>query len=719
MNNPLNVAILMNFHQPMYTDPDDIVHTQPWVRLHAAREYYEIGSVLKDFPKIKATFSLSPCLVEQMEMYTNGEGYEDYLLRLMRLRKNELKSEEKEFILSGVFGIYESESASKNSGWTALKETWLGRMETEGLERACRLTTEKEMIDAQVLHLLGWSGAQIRNSPRISLIAAKTEGFSIEERDDLLEAHEEQIKKIIPMFKELSSTGQVELSTSPYYHPILPLLIDNDYGKIADRYSEESSMHFVYPDDASHQISTALKYHEQVFGERSKGLWPPEGSICYEVLEMAANAGNSWLVTDEEVLQRSMKDVLSNEMKFRAYSVDGIENCPALFFRSSDISDAISLEYSRLSPKEAVDDLTERLEHIRSSRPEGGNDYVVTIVLDAENPWEYFDDNGIPFFKELYGRLSESDTIQTVSFSGFLEKAGSLSVLSNVQPGSIIDGNFNTWIGQEQKNKAWDVLTQAREVMHKISLEDGIKKSPFKEKFDSAYRNLLAAEGSDWFGWYGKSKSLPQSVLFDELFRSHLIKVYGYLNLTLPDELKEPLGIESETEEAQPESRLHPDIDGKVTEEDEWSAAGYWSFEESTGQKAEHIIKGVKFGFDDKNVYIRLDGDSGIIRSSDENIQIELQLVKQNDALIRFSISGDNSIFEFDADGVKKDIIGGSIAIHDIIEVQLPLDEINLKPGDKFYFFVRLIAGEAEVERLPKTGVIKAVIPSPESSAKG
>ncbi|MCH7494933.1 MAG: hypothetical protein IH825_02400, partial [Candidatus Marinimicrobia bacterium] len=420
MNEPLNVAILMHFHQPMYADPDDIIHTQPWVRLHAAREYFEIGSLLKDYPEIKATFSLSPCLVEQIEMYTNGEGYEDYLLRLMRLRTNEMKLEEKKFILSGIFEVYGSEPAKKNAGWTELKETWLGRMEKEGVERACQLTTEKEMIDAQVLHLLSWSGAHIRNAPQISRFAAKTEGFSIEERDDLLEAHEEQLERIIPMFKQLSSTGQIELSTSPYYHPILPLLIDNDYGKIADRYSEESSMHFVYPDDAAHQISTALKYHEEVFGERSRGLWPPEGSICYEVLELVAKAGNSWLVTDEEVLQRSMKNELSDEMKFRAYTVDGIENCPALFFRSSGISDAISFDYSRLSPEDAVNDLTGRLERIRSSLPKGGNDYVVPIVLDAENPWEYYLDNGIPFFNELYSRLSVSETIQTVSFSGFL-----------------------------------------------------------------------------------------------------------------------------------------------------------------------------------------------------------------------------------------------------------------------------------------------------------
>ena len=717
MNEPLNVAIFMHFHQPMYADPDDIIHTQPWVRLHAAREYFEMGSLLKDYPEIKATFSLSPCLVEQIEMYTNGEGYEDYLLRLMRLRTNEMKLEEKKFILSNIFEVYGSEPADKDAGGTELKDTWLGRMEREGLERACQLTTEKEMIDAQVLHLLSWSGAHIRNAPQISRFAAKREGFSIQERDDLLEAHDEQLKKIIPMYKELSSTGQVELATSPYYHPILPLLIDNDYGKIADRYSEESSKHFVYPDDAAHQISIALKYHEEVFGERSRGLWPPEGCICYEVLELAAKAGNSWLVTDEEVLKRSMKNKLTDDMKFRAYTVDGIENCPALFFRSSGISDAISHDYFKLSPKEAVNDLTGRLEQIRSSLPEGGNNWVVPIVLDAENPWEYYPDYGVHFFNELYSRLSESETLKTVSFSGFLEKAGNLPVLSNVQPGSIIDGNFNTWIGQEQKNRAWDVLTEAREVLRKISLEGGIEKTPFKEKFDSAYRNLLAAEGSDWFWWYGKSKSLPQSKIFDELFRSHLIKVYGYLNLTLPEELIEPLDIEAETEEAQPKSLLHPDIDGKVTGEDEWSAAGFWSFEEGTGQKAEHIIKEVKYGFDDDNVYIRLDGDSGIIRSSDESIFIELHLVKQNDALIRFSLSGDSPTLEFDANGVKKDIIGGSIAIHDIIEVRLPLEEINLRPNDKFYFFVRLIAGEEEVERLPKTGVIKATIPLPESSA--
>ncbi len=716
MNEALNIAFHWHFHQPQYADPEDRKNSQPWVRLHAVREYYDLGLMMQKYPKIKSTVTLSSCLIEQIIQYEHG--FEDQFLSLIKLNPRDMAPETRSIFLTKIFDLYASESLMAKDVWSSLYKTWKGRLEKGGIEKATKLTSEQEILDIQVLHLLGWSGNSVLNSERLEATLSKDSGFRLEEKANILKLHEELIPKIIPMYKELASANQIELAISPYYHPILPLIIDNDYGKIADRYSEESSLHFEFPADAAKQLRDAFNLHQKVFDEEPMGMFPPEGSICFEVMELAAREGVRWLITDEQILQRSIEEGLEPDMKYSAFHVEGIENSPAVFFRCQELSETISTEYFDMPPKDAVDDFFSSLERIRASISGDHRKYIVPITLDAENRWEFFPENGIQFLNELYSRLSDTETIRTVRMKDYLDEAGDLPVINNIQPGSNIDGNFNSWIGQEQKNRAWDVLTEAREALEKASETDDIQKEPYKERCEAAYRNILAAEGSDWFWWYGIRRTSPQGRLFDELYRSHITKVYSYLNLPIPDELSEPLDYYVEEVAAAPEAMLSPDVDGKETEPGEWEAAGYWYLEEVAGRQADYIFQGVKFGFDKENLYLRLDCDSGLLKSTEENVHIDICMVKPVEAEITVSLIDQLEIIKYKSQGVKRDVTGGKMSLQDLIEVKLPLSEIGLGMNEKFYFFVRLTSKGEELERLPRQGVIKTVTPSEERKAK-
>ncbi|MCH7818606.1 MAG: hypothetical protein IIB40_03510 [Candidatus Marinimicrobia bacterium] len=710
MNGQLNIAFHWLFHQPQYADPEDIANSQPWVRLHAAREYMDLGLLMQKYPKIKSTITMSSCLIDQLLQFENG--FEDSFLSLIKLDPKDMNKETKSEFLRKVFTVYSFESMAAKEGWSKQHEMWKSRVERQGLEKAVQLTTDREIIDIQVLHLLGWSGNNLLNSAELENTLNKESGYTLEEKANILKLHEELIPKIIPLYKELASTKQIEMSISPYYHPILPLLIDNDYGKIADRYCEESSLHFEYPADAVKQVRDAFGLHERIFDEKPMGMLPSEGSVCFEVIELCSREDIKWLITDEQVLFQSVDKDLTAEMRYRAYKVKGLEDSPAIFFRCQAISEAITNEYFDMPPEDAVDDLMKNLENIRDSLSGDGKDFIVPILLDAENRWEFFPENGIPFLNELYSRLSDSETIRTVTMKDYLEETGELPIIDNIQPGSIIDGNFNSWIGEEQKNRAWDVLTEARKALEEAGKSDDIRKEPFKTRYEAAYRNILAAEGSDWFLWYGIKKTSHRGRLFDELYRSHLSKVYSYLNLSIPEELLEPLDYYVEEVAAAPEAMLTPDVDGKETEKGEWEAAGYWYLEEAVGRQAEYVFTGVRYGFDRENLYLRLDGDSGLLKSTEEKVEIDICIVKPVEAEITISLIDQLEIIKYKSQGVKRDIIGGEMNLQDLIEVKLPLSEIGLGMNEKFYFFVRLTSEGEELERLPRQGVIKTVTPS-------
>ena len=388
MNGQLNIAIHWNFHQPQYADPEDTANSQPWVRLHAAREYLDLGLMMQKYPNVKSTITISSCLIDQLLQYENG--FEDSFLSLLKLNPQDMSGEVKYAFLRKIFDIYASDSMLVKEGWSKVHERWKNRVKNAGIEKAAKLTTDQEILDIQTLYLLGWSGNSLLNSAELENIIIKESEFTVEEKIIVLNLHEELLPKIIPLYKALASKKQVELSISPYYHPILPLLIDNDYGKIADRYCEESSLHFEFPSDAVKQVRDAFKLHEKVFEGKPIGMMPPEGSVCFEVIELCSREGIKWLTTDEQVLLRSVEEDLDAEMKFRAYTVEGVKNSPAVFFRCQEISESIATDYFDMTPKKAVDDLFIRLEKIRESISGDHRKYIVPILLDVEYNWEFF-----------------------------------------------------------------------------------------------------------------------------------------------------------------------------------------------------------------------------------------------------------------------------------------------------------------------------------------
>ena len=264
INGKLNIAFHWLFHQPQYADPEDIANSQPWVRLHAAKEYLDLGLIMQKYPKIKSTVTMSSCLIDQLLQYENG--LEDSFLSLIKLNPKDMNVEIKSNFLRKIFDIYSAEAMMAQERWSKRHETWKNKLEKEGLEKAVQLTSDREILDIQVLHLLGWSGNSLLNSTELENTVNKESGFTFEEKAAILKLHEELLPKIIPLYKELASTKQVELSISSYYHPILPLLFDNDYGKVADRYCEESSLHFEFPFDAVRHVKDAYDLHETVFG---------------------------------------------------------------------------------------------------------------------------------------------------------------------------------------------------------------------------------------------------------------------------------------------------------------------------------------------------------------------------------------------------------------------------------------------------------------------
>lgn len=703
----MNIAFLIHYHQPYYAAPDDMTNSQPWVRLHASRDYLNIGSLLKQYPNIRVTFSFSSSLLEQLKEYSDND-YQDKFQQLTIKDPGKMNLEEKEFLLSNIFDLYSTKSGIDFPGWNKLSNIWAERVQAYGVEKAVEQTSDGELLDAQVLHLLSWSGWDIIQTESIRDLLTKTDKFTENDKEIILAVHSDVLNRIIPMFNELSDSGQAELAMSPYYNPILPLLIDNDYGKIADRYCDESSLHFAHPEDALYQIHSALNYCNTRFGDIPNGMWLPEGSVCYETLEHAAKEGLKWLISDDQVLSHTLKEQMSDEKKYQAHKINGIENCPALFFRSSELSEAISFNYSKLSPEQAVKELIRNLEEIRESLSGDETEYLVTIVLDGENSWEYYPKNGYLFFNELFSVLSESDTLKTISFDEYLKNAADIQQLETLSPGSSVDCNFNSWIGQEQTNRAWDVLAEAREVLKEAKQMDNVDKEPFKGMYNAAHKHLMAAEGADWFWWYGKNRFLSHSILFDNLFRAHLQKVYTYLNLPVPDGISEPLESSISEEEAPPEAEFSPEIDGIETESDEWQSAGHLKLEESTGNHASHIIKGVKYGFDSDYIYLRLDGDMGILKSTEESVRIELCVVKPIEVVISIPLSENAGKIQLVSNNVQKVLSEGKVAFQEFIEIKIPMDDLSMNLDEKFYFFIKLKSEDKELERLPLQGVIKA-----------
>jgi hypothetical protein len=402
---------------------------------------------------------------------------------------------------------------------------------------------------------------------------------------------------------------------TPFFHPILPLLLDSDLAAVAAP-DIELPPRYTYGFDAVEQIRLGVEYYEQNFGQPPVGMWPAEGSVAQEIVGMVARAGIQWMASDEEVLARSLgqtafarnsqETVQDADALYRPYIVSSRDDSMYIVFRDKVISDKVGFTYSGTPGQAAAQDFINRIlairEQLAGTDAKGPN--LVSVILDGENAWEHYDNDGKEFLNSLYQLLEEEQskgTIQTITPSAYVAQFAEQPALEDLWPGSWVSPDYLTWIGEDEENRAWDYLGRVRATIErkKLALDD--------ETLAAAMDAIYTAEGSDWFWWYGADQNSGDDGSFDLQFRSTLMRVYDIIGEPVPTFLKVPvIPQQAQAPEAGASALIAPEIDG-VGDEAEWQGAGYYLEEGGVQATPNQIINKIWYGFDAETLYLRLD----------------------------------------------------------------------------------------------------------------
>ncbi|MGC8972291.1 MAG: glycoside hydrolase family 57 protein [bacterium] len=529
MVSTLYVALVWHHHQPTYKDPRTGRYLLPWTRMHAVKDYLYMANLLTYFPDVHYTANITPVLISQLNDYIyNYAG--DIYLEILNKPPEELTYEEKKILLEYSFVLNPEYFIKPYPSFYSLYT----KVNSLGIDRAIEELSVQELLDLQVWGNLAWFDPHFKKDDPVVRRLLREEHFTEKHKRLVIRKQLEVISLVLLRYGELLDLGQAEIITSPFYHPILPLLIDTDIARTVG-ISKLPSNRFQHPEDAELQLRYAIDTYVSTFGEDPKGVWPSELAVSKDALSMINSLGFKWAIADEDILSktlgknlRELGDRLSNpEVLYRPYFLDTQSGKLVLIFRDKFLSNLISFQYYRFNPQDAAIDLIRRLEEIRFNLP-SGKKYLVVIALDGENCWNYYPENGWEFLVSLYRRLSETAGLNPVTISEFIELDGNFDVLGSISSGSWINMSFDTWIGETATNLAWDYLGKVRK-----DLED-YREEISKEAYESALREIFIAEGSDWFWWYNRRHRVKEENIFDELFRAHLREVYVKTNKPVP-----------------------------------------------------------------------------------------------------------------------------------------------------------------------------------------
>jgi alpha-amylase/alpha-mannosidase (GH57 family) len=708
------VALLWHMHQPFYQDLVTGEHILPWVRLHALKDYYGMAALLREFPGVKATFNLVPSLLVQVEAFARGEA-RDRSLELSLKPANELTAADAAFMRAHFFHAQRQRMIDPYPRYAELLSRRDGSYSVEDLR------------DLQVWHKLAWiDPLYLESDPRCRTLLARGRRFGEDDKVVLRQIELEILNRVIPEYADGVGRGQIEVSASPFYHPILPLLCDTDIYLRTHPDAPRPRTRFAHPEDAAEQLTRAAACHEQRFGRRPEGLWPSEGSVSDAMIPLAAAAGFRWMATDELILARTLGATFSRdahghleqpERLYQPYRVRAGAASIACVFRDHVLSDLIGFTYSGWGPEAAADDMVGRLlEAGRRYQARGGRgEAVVSIILDGENAWEHYEGGGRPFLRALYGRLSGHRELQTVTMSEACAAAS--PELNGIFPGSWIDGNFYIWIGHADDRKAWGQLAEAREAL-------GRAQGPAVQ-IEAAREEIFVAEGSDWCWWYGDDHSSAHDLEFDDLYRLHLRNAYRLMELPVPDELfvSNISHVAAPPAQTDPTALITPVLDGVETSYFEWLGAGSLEVRTAAGamhqiDRPEPICTSVRFGVDHGSLYVRLDGRRPMRELLAGGYEISLKFLTPPG--VRLSIRrslGRLTALLWDrepSEPVWRERGSGQAAAvdGDILEVAVPFADLKAGPGDPIAFFVA-VYGErnAELERHPSHRPIELAVP--------
>ena len=702
-----------HMHQPFYKDLSEGVYAMPWTRLHAWKDYYGMVAMLRDFPSVHVTFNFVPSLVAQIEDYATDNVQEEPY-RIAFQPATELTAEERSNLLEFAFHLNRENLLNR---FPRFRELFEKREAIRGQAEPHRYFSDHDIADLQVLSQLAWFDEICFEADReVQALVKKGRHYSEADKKTLRQKGIELFKAILEECKAGVARGQVEVSTSPFYHPIMPLLCNTDVAAESHPGLKLPRRNFRHPEDARGQLRAAVELHERVFGSRPRGLWPSEGSVSDEVLRLAIQEGFEWTATDEGVLGRSLQTGFHRQADgtttgghelYRPHRFQDGERSIALFFRDHQISDLIGFVYSRMDPRAAAADLHQRLRAAGRSR--GNKPAVISVILDGENAWEYFPRNGREFLKAFYGRIASDPEMRAVTASEAL-RVTECGELRHVVPGSWINANFNVWIGASEDNLAWDHLNDARDFFASKSGDPSLD----PEKVRLAQQELWIAEGSDWCWWYGPEHSSAHDAEFDLLYRKHLSNIYHLLGGSPPDELAVPIKRPvAPARWVEPTAPIAPQIDGRVTNYFEWLGAGVYLPDYRSGSMhgGSECIEAVYFGAGGRAFFLRVDFRPGVLEEY-ANLEIRVNVDGESRARLNAFVSpGKIGTVQFwrGAEPVLVPLATGDkirAAFDQIFELSLDYSLLGLHPGERTRVQVSLWGNDLPLQVIPPEGWI-------------
>ena len=724
MPKELSVAFVWHFHQPNYQTEPNGIRLMPWARLHAIKDYLDMLLIIDKFPNIKLNFSIVPSLIDTIEDYSHSAH--DIHSKITVTPVENLTDDDKLYILNYFFDINYENLIAKNPRYN---ELYLKRYSNSDIGIADFSLQEYSDI-MTLFNLLWFDPMWYGKYPLLNELKEKGQNYSLDDRIRLIELNRTIIRQIIPTFKKYQDEGRIEILTSPYHHPIMPILINaNDIKFPSIKYQlPECKISMVQ--DVKDQLKLAFEKIKDTFGKYPQGVWPSEHFISQKTLDLIANIGAKWVITDESVLSNSLKKEF--ERDFRGCYKDPYDVCSLyyyktklnkkinLIFRDAVVPNLISFEYYHHDSELSANDLFDRIKTVHDKlKNSPQNNHLLTIAMDGENSWDTYQKDGAIFLEKLYSLLNSDLNINTVLISDYIEQnINSEKYLEKVQSGSWSNQEFQLWIGEPTKNLAWEYLVKARNEFLREMKSGNLS----KEQIKSAKNEIYIAESSDWFWWYGEPNNSGQDHIFDFMFREHLKNIYKIINKPLPQYLETPLSSFIGKPFKNPSREITPLLNGLADNNTEWQYAGCIDLPDGPILQENKLFNRIYFGNDFNNVYFRFDinkfmedskksfrdncnvyiyiKSSGLVNQNTSSIrtinksenllpvimdcythEINVSLSEKNKYPLLFSKSITNSLWEI--------CLGHNIRyIHkDILEIAVPFSDLNVQSGESLDFF--------------------------------
>jgi alpha-amylase/alpha-mannosidase (GH57 family) len=715
----IRVVFLWHMHQPYYKDLVTGEYRLPWTRVHALKDYYGMVKLLEEFPTVHQTFNLVPSLIAQIEDYVAGTA-RDRFLEVASKPASELSPAEQKFALQYLFQANPTHMIGRYPRYRELFQQF--RSVGENLDRAAGYFHPQDFTDLQVLSQIAWFDEFFLQDKDVAELVRKGRGYSREDQLRVLSKQKEFLGQVLPAYAAAAKRGRIEISTSPFYHPILPLLCDTDQGQLSSPGLPLPQQRFRHPEDAEEQLRRGLDLHQRVFSMRPLGVWPSEGAVSDEVIAIAHKLGVKWMATDEGVLGRSIDFFfrrdddgrLTSEGADKLYTPYRYQKGAVrmhMLFRDHTLSDLIGFVYSGMPAAEAANHLIHRIKDYAQGIGDKRRDVMVPIILDGENAWEYYPESGREFLRRVYDAIQRDREVEAVTVSEAIARQSSFPRLTSLAPGSWINANFNVWIGAPEDNRAWDYLSSARDFYSRAS------SSTSESARQLAFEELLIGEGSDWNWWYGPEHHSANDRDFDELYRKHLSNVYQALGATPPDYLAQAIAPGIARPYFTPQTAyIHPRIDGALMRYFDWIGAAMYTADRrsSAMHGKQFLLDSVYAGIDQQYLYGRLDF-IGEVPEGKFDLVINLERApragKKDGRALRLDVSiADRAILASkltagENGGPLQDLV--QLRLLKIFEFKLKLYALDAVSGDLLRLRFSLWRDRLPVDALPVEGWIE------------